>query len=119
MARWRMAEFRRHLILLEMLRRALPDPDPEFTLAYLSLARAQRTDPDRVFRLLSTPQAGVWAARCLRSPGDLAYLRVLAAGPAAPAVRVRHGGLALELALPYDDPYLDLYGERDPAPDHA
>jgi hypothetical protein len=124
---WRIAEFRRHLILLEAVRRrVLADgPADDLVAAHQRLAEAERADPERAFTMLAAPQIGVWAARCLRAPdaSDTGYLQKvvaeLAMPPPEPAIRVVHHGLTLALTMDRDDPYLDLYGDRDPAPDLA
>ncbi|MEU8246567.1 HEXXH motif-containing putative peptide modification protein [Nonomuraea sp. NPDC048916] len=121
---WRLAESRRHLILIEALRRKLlsEGPAPEFTAAHRHLAKAEREDPRRVRELLAAPQVGVWAARCLHATArpDTRYLAEVAAavsGPRRPPeLWIARHGLVLRLSLVNDDPYLDLYGDRDPAP---
>ncbi|MEV0590791.1 aKG-HExxH-type peptide beta-hydroxylase [Nonomuraea cavernae] len=121
---WRLAESRRHLILIEALRRELRsgDPAPEFTAAHRQLAKAEHEDPRRVRELLAAPQVGVWAARALHATSrpDTRYLAEVAAAlsgpPRPPDLRIARHGLVLRLCLVNDDPYLDLYGDRDPAP---
>lgn len=121
----REAEFRRHLILVEAVRRRVlaAGPDAEFGTAHRRLVEAERTDPERAFAVLGAPQVGVWAARCLHAPTiiDSRYLQQLAAKLIEPLeepeITAVQAGLTLALAVDGDDPYLDFYGERDPAPD--
>lgn len=142
--RLRSAELSRHLILLEAVRREaaaaaeagdLPRAEfGDFERVLSALARLQRTSPALVRGLLSLPQIGAWAGRCLAGfgsgrPVDLGYPAGLMARALRDTdgagmtggipVRVRHGGLTLHVVLDHADPHLDLYGPRAGAPSSA
>lgn len=114
---WRTAEFQRHLLLIETLRRK--HPATEFAAVVEHLAETQLKDPDHVFDALSAPQVGAWAIRSLRSTPHPADLQALVAEPTGPLLRTACGDLVLQVRLGHDDPHLDLFGDRDPAPDLA
>ncbi|MFI6321099.1 aKG-HExxH-type peptide beta-hydroxylase [Nonomuraea sp. NPDC050556] len=112
---WRTAEFQRHLLLIETLRRK--HPATEFAAAVEHLAETQLKDPDRLFDALSAPQVGVWAMRSLRSAPSLSDLHTLVAQPTGPLLSASCDGLVLQVELGHDLPHLDLFGTRDPDPD--